>query len=156
MAEVASPEPRETAASHARWSAHTRRSAGEAVLPWFAVTRLARASRMSISATIRSPGWMNNPREISVDWLAGAQLGLGASGPISGKASVIARQPPSGAYQVRKSAIVTSAEVLIASVIAFLDIAENLDHFWARPLGRALFAARLNAPGGLPAGHTAR
>jgi hypothetical protein len=32
-----------------------------------------------------------------------------------------ARQPPSGAYQTRKSAIVTSAELLIASAVAALD-----------------------------------
>lgn len=67
---------------------------------------------------------MNNPRGISVGSFTGAELGLGASGPISGKASMSARQPPSGAYQVRKSAIVTSADVLIASVATTLDTAE--------------------------------
>jgi hypothetical protein len=67
---------------------------------------------------------MNSARGISVESLAGAQLGIGASAPISGKTSLSARQPPSGAYQVRKSAIVTSAEVLIASVVATLDTGE--------------------------------
>ena len=121
VAEVASPEPREVAASQARWSAHSRRSVGDAVLPWFEVTLSARASRMSITATTRSAGWMNNARGVSVGSLAGAQVGIGASGAISGKASLTARQPPSGAYQIRKSAIVTSAELLIASAVTALD-----------------------------------
>jgi len=68
---------------------------------------------------------MNNPRAISVESLAGAaQMGIGAGSPMSGKTSLSARQPPSGAYQVRKSAIATSEEVLIASVVGIPDTCE--------------------------------